>query len=100
MADATSNDDTLCVTSSATFRTDRIQEDYIKDSDTKIKLGLKPRNNIKILMHYKDGKTLNDYVKSQEQKTHKRILESFLKGEGAKNPIIIFEDLYFWENRV
>jgi len=100
MADATSNDDTLCVTSSATFRTDRIQEDYIKDSDTKIKLGLKPRNNIKILMHYKDGKTLNDYVKSQEQKTHKRILESFLKGEGAKNPIIIFEDLYFWEDRV
>ena len=33
-------------------------------------------------------------------KIHKRILVSFLKGEDIKNPIVIFEDLEFWEDKI
>ena len=100
LAAAQTTDLQLCTTSSATFRADRIQEDWIKDADMRKKIKLNPRPNIKILMHYQDQKTLNEFVKSQNEKIHKRILVSFLKGEGIKNPIVIFENLEFWEDKL
>jgi len=100
LASAQTDNITFCTTSSATFRADRIQEDWIKDADMRKKIKLKPRSNIKILMHYKDQKTLNEFVKNQNMKIHKRILVSFLKGEDIKNPIVIFEDLEFWEDKI
>ena len=82
------------------FRTDRIMEDWIEDKDARVKVKEKPRPNIKVLMHYSTASTHKEYVKSQVVDIHERILKSFLRGEGIKNPIIIFKDLEYYEDKV
>ena len=82
------------------FRTDRIMEDWIEDKDARAKVKEKPRPNIKVLMYYKSFSQNQEYVKSQVVHMHERILKSFLRGEGIENPIIIFKDLEYWEDKV
>tara|TARA_R110001583_G_scaffold83793_8_gene221022 strand:- start:2077 stop:3366 length:1290 start_codon:yes stop_codon:yes gene_type:complete len=100
LAAAITTDSVLCTTQSSTFRTDRVQETWIKDTDARESVGMNPRPNIKIMMHYPTQTDFAAYNKNGERKTHQRILESFLKGEGIKNPLIIFEDLEQWEDRI
>ena len=58
------------------------------------------RPHIKILMHYPEHIDFIAYNKLAPRKGHQRILESFLKGEGIENPLIIFEDLEQWEDKI
>jgi len=99
-ASAQTTDSSLCVHQSSMFRCDRIQEQWCKDSDARQEAGLNPRPNIKVLMHYADMSTMTEYVKSEVTKMHTRVLTSFLKGEGIKDPEIIFEDLPKWEDKI
>ena len=94
------NDNTFCTIESSMFRTDRIMEDWIEDKDARVKVKEKPRPNIKVLMYYKSFSQNQEYVKSQVVHMHERILKSFLRGEGIENPIIIFKDLEYWEDKV
>ena len=94
------NDNTFCTIESSMFRTDRIMEDWIEDKDARVKVKEKPRPNIKVLMYYKSFSQNQEYVKSQVVHMHERILKSFLRGEGIKNPIIIFKDLEYYEDKV
>ena len=100
LAAAFTSDSVLCTNQSSTFRTDRVQETWIKDADARKSVGMDPRPNIKIMMHYPTQTDFAAYNRSGERKTHQRILESFLKGEGIKNPLIIFEDLEQWEDKI
>ena len=99
-AKAQTTDSTLCVTQSSMFRCDRIQEQWIEDADERKEAQLEPRPNIKVLMHYADMSTMTEYVKSEVVKIHTRVLTSFLKGEGIKDPEIIYEDLPKWEDKI
>ena len=94
------NDNTFCTIESSMFRTDRIMEQWIEDRDARVEVNKKPRPNIKVLMHYSTASTHKEYVKSQVVDIHERILKSFLRGEGIKNPIIIFKDLEYYEDKV
>lgn len=94
------DDNIFCTTQSSMFRTDRIMEQWIEDRDARVEANKKPRPNIKVLMHYSTASTHKEYVKSQVVDIHERILKSFLKGEGIKNPIIIFKDLEYYEDKV
>ena len=94
------DDNIFCTTQSSMFRTDRIMEQWIEDRDARVEVNKKPRPNIKVLMHYSTASTHKEYVKSQVVDIHERILKSFLKGEGIKNPIIIFKDLEYYEDKV
>lgn len=99
-AKAQTTDKILCVTQSSSFRTDRVIEEWIKDADARKEAGLEPRPNIKILMHYKNMQSQTDYTSREDQKTHTRIITNFLKGEGIKDPIVHYEDLPLWEDKV
>ena len=94
------DDNIFCTTQSSMFRTDRIMEQWIEDRDARVEVNKKPRPNIKVLMHYSTASTHKEYVKSQVVDIHERILKSFLRGEGIKNPIIIFKDLEYYEDKV
>ena len=94
------DDNIFCTTQSSMFRTDRIMEQWIEDRDARVEANKKPRPNIKVLMHYSTASTHKEYVKSQVVDIHERILKSFLRGEGIENPIIIFKDLEYWEDKV
>ena len=100
LSEAKTDNSTLCVTQSATFRTDRVIEKWIKDTKAREKVKKKPKSTILVLMHYKDQKVMNKYYTDGSDKVHKRILLSFLKGEGIKNPKIEFENLEFWEDKI
>ena len=99
-ASAQTTDSTLCVTQSSMFRCDRIQTSWAEDADNREEAGLNPRPNIKVLMHYADPAVLKEYSNSENHKIHTRLLTSFLKGEGIKDPLIIFEDLPKWEDKI
>ena len=43
---------------------------------------------------------MTEYLKSEVSKIHTRVLTSFLKGEGMKDPEIIFKDLPKWEDKI
>ena len=94
------DDNIFCTTQSSMFRTDRIMEQWIEDRDARVEVNKKPRANIKVLMHYSTASTHKEYVKSQVVDIHEIILKSFLRGEGIKNPIIIFKDLEYYEDKV
>lgn len=100
MVSAETDDSTFCVSSSSTFRADRIQEHWIKDSDTRVALGKNSRPNIKILMHYPSYTSMKEYIKNENEKTHLRVLTSFLIGEGMENPIVTFQNVDFWEDKI
>lgn len=100
LAAAHTDDNVFCVTQSATLRTDRVIEGWIKDADKRKSLGLSPRPNIKILMHYASLKVMNEYNANGNEAIHERVLNSFLRGEGIKNAIITFTNLPCWEDRV
>jgi len=103
-AAAITSDSVLGTTQSSTFRTDRVIETWIKDTNARKSVGMDPRPHIKILMHYPSQSngpsSFTAYNKLAPRKGHQRILESFLKGEGIKNPLIIFEDLEQWEDKI
>jgi hypothetical protein len=94
------DDNTFCTTQSSMFRTDRIMEDWISDRDARVKIKKKPRPNIKVLMHYSSYSIKKEYDDSEVVHMHERILKSFLKGEGIKNPKISFKNLEYYEDKV
>ena len=100
MVNAEMDDNTFCCHQSSMFRTDRICEEWVKDKDARIKAKKKPRPNVKVYMNYSGASVQNEYASSQVEHVHERILTSFLKGEGIENPIIIFKDLEYYEDKV
>ena len=94
------DDNMFCTTQPSMFRTYIILEQWIEYRDARVEVNKKPRPNIKVLMHYSTASTHKEYVKSQVVDIHERILKSFLRGEGIKNPIIIFKDLEYYEHKV
>ena len=98
LANALTTDNCLCLTQSATFRTDRVIEAWIKDSKARKSMGMEPRPNITILMHYATKKVMTEYNSTPNE--HEFIVTSFLKGVGMENPIISFKDLPMWEDMV
>ena len=55
---------------------------------------------IKIFMHYETKKTYDDYNDKNPQGGHRRIIESFMKGEGIDTPSVVFENLELYEDSI
>ena len=110
----TTNTTFLLVASGGEFRVDRLSNDWVKDADMRLKLGKKPRTTLKILMHFPTYKNLQEYVKEQKSKRHERSLMHHLIGylieENQyklaakellmKRPLIKFEHLDYWEDKI
>ena len=115
MADAEKTNGILClVASGGEFRVDRLSNDWVRDSDMRMKRGKKPRRTLKILMSFPTYKSLQEYTKEQKSKKHERSLMHHLVGYliqenqykvAAKEllinkPIIKFEHLDYWEDKI
>ena len=114
-AKALTSETTLClIASGGEFRIDRLSNDWVKDSDTRMKFGMKPRTTLKILIHFPTYKSMQEYTKEQKSKKHERsmmhhllgyIIEETLYEVVAKElvmerPVIKFENLEFWEDKI
>ena len=97
---AFTSDTTFYITQSATFRADRVIEKWMQDADFRKDNGLTPRSIVKILMHYETKKTYDDYNDKNPQGGHRRIIESFMKGEGIDTPSVVFENLELYEDSI
>ena len=97
---AHTNDTTFAMSQSAHFRADRVIEEYLEDLDARKKLGLPPRNIIKVLMWYDLKKTFDEYNNNNPQPGHRRIIEGVMKSEGVESPSVIFENLEFYEDEI
>jgi len=112
---ALTSDTVLCLSASGgEFRVDRLCNDWVRDSDARIKLGLKPRTTLQIQMHYPTYKNMQEYYKEQKSKRHKRsimhhvigyIIEENLYKIAAKEivmerPSVELVDLGFWEDKI
>ena len=51
-------------------------------------------------MHYETKKTYDDYNDKNPQGGHRRIIESFMKGEGIDTPSVVFENLELYEDSI
>jgi hypothetical protein len=95
------DDNTFCTFMTCDmFRTDGIMEQWVTDKETREELGKEPRHIIKIYRHHSAYKKYIEYGTSQVEDKHERILLSFLKGEGIKNPKIIWKNLEYYEDKV
>ena len=72
----------------------------MQDADFRKDNGLSPRSIVKILMHYEKKKTYDDYNDKNPQGGHRRIIESFMKGEGIDTPSVVFENLELYEDSI
>ena len=39
-------------------------------------------------------------AKREQENLHKSLIENNMRGEGVKNPLVVFEDLDLWEDKV